>query len=78
MCGVCGSTNQAELNAEVCIHFPDLKNLETPAVFMFPKVSVCVDCGASQFATPATELDLIRERVWGAGLAGRTEGAIHG
>jgi hypothetical protein len=73
---MCGSINQAELGAEVCIHFQGLKNLDTPAVFLFPKVSACLDCGASKFTVPETELHLIRERVRkDAGLA---EGAIHG
>ena len=64
MCRACGShANQAELDAEVCIHFPGLENLDTPHVLVFPKVSVCLDCGASMFAMPEMELLSIRKRV---------------
>ena len=75
MCGACGSeVNQAELDAEVCIHLPGFENLDTPPVFVFAKLSVCLDCGASMFATPETELLLIRKHV--RPEAGFTKGAV--
>ena len=55
-CKTCGSNNQAELDAEMLIHFPGLKNLDKPAVFVFPKLLVCLDCGFSQFTVPETGL----------------------
>ena len=63
MCRACGSeANQAELDAQVCIHFPGLENLDTPPVFVFAKVSVCLECGASTFTIPETELLLIGKK----------------
>jgi hypothetical protein len=58
-CLVCASVNQAEFAAEVNVHFPGLKNLDKPSVFVFPKLLVCLDCGISQFATPKTELAIL-------------------
>jgi len=60
-CRSCGSGNQTEFGAEICIHFPGLKNLEKPAVMVFPKLLVCLECGFTQFTLPETELLLLRE-----------------
>jgi hypothetical protein len=58
-CPSCQSRNQAEFTAEIIIHFSGLKNIDKPGVWVFPKVSVCLDCGSSRFATPKTELALL-------------------
>jgi hypothetical protein len=63
-CVLCHSNNQAEFSAEVMIHFSGLKHVDKPAVFAFPKVSICMDCGFSGFTTPETEL-----RALGKGIA---------
>jgi hypothetical protein len=55
-CTFCESSNQAEFPAEVKIVFPGLRNANRPGVFVFPKLLVCLDCGSSSFATPASEL----------------------
>jgi len=56
-CLLCGSGNQAELTAEMVIHFSGLKNLDKPGVWVFPKkLLVCLDCGCSHFIVPKTEL----------------------
>lgn len=55
-CLSCGSLNQAELNAEMIIHFDGLKNLDKPGLWVFSQVLVCFDCGSSYFAVPAREL----------------------
>jgi hypothetical protein len=60
-CLSCASRNQAEFTAEINIHFPGLKNLDKPSVFVFPKLSVCLDCGCSRFAIPETELARLQE-----------------
>jgi hypothetical protein len=38
------------------IHFSGLKYLDNPGVWVFPKLSVCLDCGYSHFAVPEKEL----------------------
>ena len=55
-CLLCGSGNQAELTAEMLIHFSGLKNLDKPGVWAFPKLFVCLDCGYSRFTVPEREL----------------------
>src|SRR5437879_2772267 len=51
-CLLCGSGNQAELTAEMIIHFSGLKNLVKPGVWVFPTLLVCLDCGCSHFTVP--------------------------
>ena len=58
-CLQCASGNQKEFTAEVNLHFPGLKNLDKPSVFVFPKVLVCLDCGFSRFAILEPELTLL-------------------
>ena len=55
-CRTCGSQSQTEFGAEICIHFPGLKNLDKPAVMVFPKLLVCLECGFAQFTVPEAEL----------------------
>ena len=55
-CKSCGSVNQKKFSAEVAIHFPELKNIYKPVVWVFPEVVVCLDCGTAEFAVPEEEL----------------------
>ena len=55
-CLLCGSDNQAELTAEMLIHFSGPKNLDKPGVWVFPKVFICLGCGYSHFTVPEREL----------------------
>jgi len=55
-CKSCGSVNQSRFTTEICIHFPGLKNIEKPVVFVFPEILVCLDCGSAEFAMPEAEL----------------------
>jgi hypothetical protein len=58
-CKSCRSEKQREFGAEICIHFPGLKNLDKPAVLVFPKLLVCLDCGFTQFTVPEAELQCL-------------------
>lgn len=58
-CLLCASGNQEEFGAEINIHLRGLNNIDDPGVLFFPKVLVCLNCGASRFATPADELSRI-------------------
>ena len=55
-CLSCGSTKQAELTAEMMIHFRGLEHLDKPGVLLFPKIRVCLGCRLSRFTVPETEL----------------------
>ena len=55
-CLVCKSVNQAEFPAELNIHSVGSENRNRPSVWLFPKILVCLDCGASLFPIPKAEL----------------------
>jgi hypothetical protein len=55
-CKSCGSVNQSKFTAEMAIHFPGLKNIDKPVVWLFPELVVCLDCGTAQFAMSEAEL----------------------
>ena len=59
-CPSCGSLNQAEFATEMMIHSSGFAHIATPSVLAFPKVSVCLKCGASRFTLPDSELQLLR------------------
>lgn len=56
LCNSCGSVNRRKFTGEIAIHFPGLKNIDTPAVWVFPELVVCLDCGVTEFAVPQAEL----------------------
>ena len=79
MCEKCGSTNESELDSEICIHFSGKESLNAPVLFVFPKLSVCLECGRSEFILAKTELEQLRRdvsqarlRLAGSGDAPRT------
>jgi hypothetical protein len=55
-CKSCGSVNQRKFSAEMGIHFPGLKNIDKPVVWVFSEIVVCLDCGAADFVVPEGEL----------------------
>ena len=59
ICLSCRSTKQAEFTAEMLIHFSGLKNIRKPGVLLFPKLTICLDCGFSRFTVPETELSSV-------------------
>jgi len=60
-CRFCRSANR-EFTAEVNIHFPGMKGLDKPTVWVFPQLFVCLDCGVAQFDVPDAELERLAER----------------
>ena len=60
-CTTCGSDNQSKFIAEIALHFPELKGLEKPIVWVFPELLVCLNCGNTEFVVPETELRLLEK-----------------
>jgi hypothetical protein len=60
-CKSCGSNRQSKFDGEIAIHFPGLKNLGKPVVWVFPKVVVCLDCGTAEFAVPKVQVLQLEE-----------------
>jgi hypothetical protein len=54
-CSSCGSEKQTEFSAEMNIHLPGRAGYDMPGVWVFPKILVCLNCGASVFALPEAE-----------------------
>ena len=59
MCKSCGSDRQKKFTGEIVIHFPGLKNVNKPTVWVFPDVLVCLNCGSAEFAVPEAELRVL-------------------
>jgi len=55
-CIACQSVKQQEFPAEINIHFPGWKGLDKPTVWLFPRVSVCLDCGFARFTLGGADL----------------------
>ena len=55
-CLSCGSKNVTKFESEIAIHFPVVKNITKPHVWVFPVLVVCFDCGIVQFTIADPEL----------------------
>ena len=55
----CASDNQNAFSGEVAIHFPGLKGLDKPIVWVFPQLAVCLKCGFTEFTVPERELSVL-------------------
>jgi hypothetical protein len=55
-CKSCTSENGLKFSAEINVHFGGWEGLKKPAVHVFPKLLVCMDCGFTEFAIPEREL----------------------
>lgn len=60
-CKRCYSHNQSDFGGEVAMHFPGLKGLDKPIVWVFPELKVCLDCGFSDFTVPERELRVLEQ-----------------
>ena len=74
VCPSCQSLNQAEFTAEMIVHSPGPENLDNRGVWLFPKLSVCLDCGVSRFTIPqSSKLLLLTSDVQKAELSAQRE-----
>lgn len=55
-CKSCGSSGPTRFNGELAIHFPELKGLNLPVVWVFPSLLVCLTCGFAELKVPEEEL----------------------
>jgi hypothetical protein len=60
-CKECYSDKQSVFNGELAIHFPGLKGLNKSIVFVFPKLTVCLRCGFTEFTVPERELQVLKD-----------------
>jgi len=58
-CKASGSDKQSKFTTETGIHFPGLKGLETPLVWVLSKLSVCLNYGKAAFGVPEPELRIL-------------------
>jgi len=59
VCKSCGGANRNTLNAEIAIHVPGIENLDRPMLWIFPRISVCMNCGFSEFFVPKEKLQFL-------------------
>lgn len=48
-----------QVPGEIALHFPGLRSLDKPHVYVCSEVIVCLVCGAAQFSVPEAELLLL-------------------
>lgn len=66
-CKWCQSPHQNTFNGEIAVHFRGLEGLDKPIVWVFPKLTVCMNCGFTEFVVPERELKVL---VYGAPVEG--------
>jgi hypothetical protein len=59
VCKRCNSENQSTFDGEIALHFPGLDGLDKPIVWVFPKLTVCLECGFTEFTVPERELRVL-------------------
>ena len=67
-CRFCKSPNVRVFAAEMNVHLPGIENLDTPSVWVFPPVTICLHCGCSDFVVHGEPLQELRARSLGRGL----------
>jgi hypothetical protein len=55
-CKSCGSNNQSKFTGEIVVHWPGLKNIDKPIVWVFTELLVCLNCGIAEFAVPEAQI----------------------
>jgi len=58
-CKSCGSVNLREFIAEMAIHSPGIKSIDQRIVWVFPQLTVCLNCGMTEFVVSEAELQLL-------------------
>jgi hypothetical protein len=58
-CKSCGSGNLSKFIGEMGIRSPGLEHIDDSAVWVFPELVVCLNCGIAEFVVPRDELRLL-------------------
>jgi|SRR5580704_649868 hypothetical protein len=58
-CRSCGSKSQTKFAAEMSVHVLGLENVDKPAVSLFPRLLVCMNCGFTELTLAEEELRLL-------------------
>jgi hypothetical protein len=61
-CKQCASINQRAFNGEVAVHFPGRRSRKTHRL-VFSSLTVCFDCGGTEFTIPKRELSVLVQGV---------------
>jgi hypothetical protein len=60
-CSACASSNVIELIAETAFHFQGLTGLKADPILVYPKATVCLDCGFNHSNLSEHELEQLRK-----------------
>ena len=60
-CLSCDSLTVRVYPAEVNIHHPGIEGIDLPTVWVFPHLSVCLDCGLTQFTLSDDQVRELKE-----------------
>ena len=61
LCKSCGSAIERKFKGEIGVRSSEVKDLARPSVWIFPELFVCLECGATEFTVPKTELRKLAE-----------------
>jgi hypothetical protein len=61
-CKKCQSEQVKQFSSELNVHLQDPGGFNKQAVLLFPKLSVCLECGSTEFTLSASELLLLVRR----------------
>jgi hypothetical protein len=59
-CKRCASDYLNDFGGEVALHVPGLDGLNRPIVWVFPKLTTCLNCGFVEFVLPEEQRELLR------------------
>jgi hypothetical protein len=68
-CRVCGSGNRKKFASELSVHALGMENVDAPAVWVFPELQVCMDCGFTELRIDESKLGLLGKNSAGDGEA---------
>lgn len=60
-CRSCSAVTLKRFNGELAVHFPGLDGLNKPIVWVFPELTVCLNCGFAEFVVSERELRVLIE-----------------